>query len=51
MINSRFINAVSDMATHSTPKRRTQNYKENLFLRTIDGNTMIDKAYKMVQAA
>ena len=27
------------------------NYEENLFLRTVEGNPMIDKAYKMVLAA
>lgn len=47
----RFINVVSDFATHSKPLRETANYRENLFARTIDGNTMIDKAYGMVLAA
>lgn len=47
----RFINAVSDFATHADPIRKTKNYNENLFLRTIEGNAMIDKAYKMVLAA
>lgn len=47
----RFINAVSDFATHAEPIRRTKNYSENLFLRTVEGNPMIDKAYKMVLAA
>lgn len=47
----RFINAVSDFATHSSPLRRTANYKENLFARTIDGNPLIDKAYQLVKAA
>lgn len=47
----RFVNAVSDFATHSKPLRETANYKENLFARTIDGNVMIDKAYEMVLAA
>lgn len=47
----RFINAVSDFATHAEPIRRTRNYKENLFSRTIDGNPMIDRAYQLVQAA
>lgn len=42
----RFINAVSDFATHAEPIRRTRNYNENLFLRTVEGNPMIDKAYK-----
>ena len=47
----RFINAVSDFATHADPLRKTRNYNENLFLRTIEGNPLIDKAYKMVLAA
>lgn len=47
----RFINAVSDFATHSEPLRRTANYNENLFMRTMDGNPMIDKAYQLVCAA
>lgn len=47
----RFINAVSDFATHAEPLRRTANYKENLFARTVEGNPMIDKAYQMVCAA
>ena len=47
----RFVNAVSDFATHADPIRKTKNYGENLFLRTIGGNPMIDKAYKMVLAA
>lgn len=47
----RFINAVSDFATHAEPIRRTANYKENLFARTVEGNPMIDKAYQMVFAA
>ena len=47
----RFVNAVSDFATHAEPLRRTANYKENLFARTMDGNPFIDKAYQMVQAA
>lgn len=47
----RFINAVSDFATHADPIRRTRNYEENLFLRTVEGNPIIDKAYKLVLAA
>lgn len=46
----RFINAVSDFATHASPIRRTKNYQENLFMRTYEGNPMIDKAYSMIQA-
>lgn len=47
----RFVNAVSDFATHSKPLRERANYKESLFARTIDGNAMIDKAYALVKAA
>lgn len=47
----RFINAVSDFATHAKPLRMTSKYRENLFAKTIEGNPMIDKAYQMVSAA
>ena len=47
----RFINMVSDFATHGEPLRKTANYKENLFMRTMDGNPLIDKAYQLVSAA
>ncbi len=47
----RFVNAVSDFSTHNRPLRETANYKENLFMRTMDGNALIDKAYRMVKAA
>ncbi len=47
----RFINAVSDFATHAEPLRKVKNHNENLFLRTVEGNPLIDKAYKMVLSA
>lgn len=47
----RFINAVSDFATHTKPLRERANYKENLFAKTVDGNPLIDRAYQMVLAA
>ena len=47
----RFINAVSDFATHAEPLRKTANYRENIFGKTIEGNPLIDKAYQMVCAA
>lgn len=47
----RFINAVSDFATHAKPLRKTANYKEQVFARTVEGNPMIDKAYKMMCVA
>ena len=46
----RFINAVSDFATHAEPIRRTKNYQENLFMRTYEGNPVIDRAYQLVAA-
>lgn len=46
----RFINAVSDFATHAEPIRKTKNYNENLFIRTVEGNPLIDKAYQMIRA-
>ncbi len=47
----RFVNAVSDFATHAKPLRRSANYKENLFARTVEGNPLIDRAYQLVSAA
>lgn len=47
----RFVNAVSDFTTHAKPLRETKNYRENLFGRTMEGNTLIDRAYEMVCAA
>jgi phage/plasmid-like protein (TIGR03299 family) len=45
----RFINAVSDFATHAKPLRETAAYRENLFARTIEGNALIDKSYQLVK--
>lgn len=47
----RFVNAVSDFATHAKPLKERANYRENLFAKTIDGNAMIDRAYQLVKAA
>jgi phage/plasmid-like protein (TIGR03299 family) len=47
----RFVCAVSDFATHATPLRKTDNYRENVFAKTIDGNPLIDRAYAIVQEA
>ena len=46
----RFINAVSDFATHAKPLRKTSSYQENMFMKTVDGNPLIDKAYEILQA-
>lgn len=45
----RFLNAVSDFATHGKPLRDSGNYKENLFSRVMDGNTLTDQAYRLVK--
>lgn len=47
----RFINAVSDFATHAEPLRKTTHYRENMFAKTVEGNPLIDKAYQMVNVA
>lgn len=47
----RFINAVSDFATHAKPLRETASYKENMFLKTMEGNPLIDKAYEIILAS
>lgn len=47
----RFINAVSDYATHTTDHKETKNYQENLFMRTVDGNPLIDTAYEIAKVA
>lgn len=46
----RFINAVSDFATHATPLRKTSSYKENMFIKTVEGNPLIDKAFEIISA-
>lgn len=47
----RFVNAVSDFATHTIPFRKTKNFAENRFMKTVDGNALIDKAYTMMKEA
>lgn len=44
----RFINAVSDWATHRKPSRQTANYASNLFQDTLNGNEYIDAAFTMI---
>ena len=46
----RFVNAVSDYATHNTDHKNTRNYQENLFMNTIDGNNLIDTSYQLALA-
>jgi len=47
----RFVNAVSDYATHTEDHKQTKNYQENLFMKTVDGHSMIDNAYAIAKAA
>jgi phage/plasmid-like protein (TIGR03299 family) len=47
----RLINAVSDFATHAKPLRETASYKDNLFMKVLDGHPIIDKAYTLIKAA
>ena len=47
----RFVNAVSDYATHTTDHKNTKNYQENLFMRTVDGHSLIDTAHRIALAA
>ena len=47
----RFINAISDFATHTKPLKIRKNSKESLFVKTVEGNAMIDRAYELIQAA
>lgn len=37
------LNAMSDMATHNTPRRQTETYWENNWGRVMDGHILIDK--------
>ena len=46
----RFVNAISDYATHTLDHKNTRNYQENLFMKTVDGNNLIDTAYRIALA-
>ena len=44
------VQAASDFATHTAPKRRTDTYKENNFNKVLNGHIIIDKTFaKMMQ--
>lgn len=45
-----FMNAISDMATHRPPARKTENYRENNFMYVIDAPALLDQALKLVKA-
>lgn len=44
------VNAMSDMATHSAPRRKTANYQENNWGRIMDGHPLLDKMTALVGA-
>lgn len=44
-----FMNAVSDMTTHRPPARKTDNYKENMFIYTMDAPVILDQALKLLR--
>lgn len=47
---ARLIQAVSDTATHIEPFRKTMNFEENRFKKTIEGNDLLDKALNILTA-
>ena len=44
----RAVNAMSDMVTHSTPKRNTKSYEENRWGKIMDGHAMMDQFVELV---
>ena len=44
------INAMSDYAWHTAPKRNTSTFEEKRFEKVIDGNVVFDKFYDLVRA-
>ena len=44
------VNAMSDFATHTAPKRATETYQEKNFDRVLNGHAMIDQVYSRIQA-
>ena len=47
----RFLNAVSDFATHTKPLKVRASSRESLFAKTVEGNPLIDRAYQLACAA
>lgn len=44
----RAINSMSDMITHSTPKRNTKNFNENRWVKIMDGHVLFDRFVELV---
>ena len=47
----KMINAVANMVGNSKPLRETPYYRENVFRKSVESNTLLDKTYAMLQAA
>lgn len=47
----RFLNAVSDHATHADPIRRKEKFHEALFSRSVEGHPLLDRAYQLLSQA
>ena len=45
----RFVNAVSDFSTHKPARRLTDTYQENRFMKIIEGDNLIDQAYRIAE--
>ena len=45
----KFVNAVSDFSTHRPAKRITETGQQNRFMNVVNGDDLIDKAYKIAQ--
>lgn len=45
----RLLNAVSDFTTHGKPLRESENRKESLFAKVVDGNAVLDRAYGLIK--
>lgn len=45
----KFVNAVSDFSTHRPAKRITETGQQNRFMKVVNGDDLIDKAYKIAQ--
>ncbi|WP_270425420.1 DUF932 domain-containing protein [Blautia intestinalis] len=45
----KFVNAVSDFSTHKPARRITKTGQENRFMKIVEGDNLIDQAYKIAQ--
>jgi phage/plasmid-like protein (TIGR03299 family) len=43
-----FIQSVTDLVNHTSPRRSTPTYRENLFMKVTDGHAVVDQAYTLV---